>query len=280
MAFTQARLDFMRRIPARYDLTHANEIVIIYGIGDNDSIETFVAEFADHANRSGPIHLTDVTAHGAHFIGQKPDERTIARLKRQNHADAYLGVNRFTCETVIRSGEGSTTDYEGSRVRRRHEFVDARCRAQVEVFDGTTGARTLTFDIAGEGTSPRVPKVGEEEAMIARESAARYAGIAAADAITPREVRETIELDASAPLFDRGMAQIDAGRLHAARTLWESLLPQYPASAPLLYDIAAVAEAEGDTGAACTYLERAMSAAPGDRKYRDALAMFRRRNGR
>jgi hypothetical protein len=275
-----ARIDFMRRIPAKYDLANIDEIAIVYGIGDNDSVETFVAEFADHTNRSGPIHLDDATAHGTHFIGQKPDERTITRLKREHPADAYLGVNRFTCETITKNGEGSTTDFDGARVRRKHEFVDARCHATVDVFDAKSGERILTFDAAGEGTSPRVDKVGQEEMMIARESAARYAGISAAEAITPREVRETIELDPSAPLFARGMALIDAGRLSAARALWEGLLPQNPANAPLLYDIAAVAEADGDAGAACTYLEQAMSAAPGDRKYRDALAMLRRRSGK
>jgi len=277
LVFGQARIDFMRRIPAQYDL-NANEVAIIYGIGDNDSVETFVTEFADRTNRSGPLHLSDVTAHGAHFIGQKPDERTIQRLKREHRADAYMGVNRFTCDAVTRTGEGSTTDYEGARVRRKHEFVDARCRARIELFDGTTGEKTLSFEIAGEGTSPRVTKVGDEEAMIARESAARYAAIAAADAITSREVREAIELDTAAPQFARGMAMIDAGHLSEARTFWEGLVDQNPKSAPLLYDIAATAEALGDTAAAGTYFERAAGAAPSERKYREALAMFRRRN--
>jgi tetratricopeptide (TPR) repeat protein len=279
-ALGQARIDFMRRIPAQYDLSHLDEIAIVYGIGDNDSVETFVAEFIDHTNRFGPIHLSDATAHGAHFIGQKPDDRTITRLKREHPADAYLGVNRFSCDLVTRTGEGSTTDFDGARVRRKHEFVDARCHARIDVFDAKTGERTLTFDASGEGTSPRVEKVGDEEMLIARESAARYAGISAAEAITPREVRETIQLDTTAPLFARGMALIDADRLDAARALWEGLLTQYPASAPLLYDIAAVAEAQGDAGAACTYLERAMSAAPGERKYHDALRMLRRRSGK
>jgi hypothetical protein len=280
LALAQARIDFMRRIPAQYDLPNVSEIAVIYGIGDNDSVETFVAEFADHTNRFGPIHLNDATAHGAHFVGQKPDERTITRLKRQHPADAYLGVNRFSCDTVTKTGEGSTTDFDGARVRRKHEFIDARCHARVEVFDGKSGEQILSFDATGEGTSPRVPKAGEEEMVIARESAARYAGISAAEAITPREIRETIALDTSAPLFARGMALINADRLSAARALWEGLLTEESGSAPLLYNIAAVAEAQGDAGAACTYLERAMSAAPGDRKYRDALTMVKRRSAK
>src|SRR3954470_18205924 len=105
LASAADRIDYMRHVPARYDLANASEIAILYGIGDNDSVETFVSEFAEHTNRAGPIHLADVTAHGAHFIGQKPDDRTIQKLKRENRADAYMGVTRFTCEFVTRNGE-------------------------------------------------------------------------------------------------------------------------------------------------------------------------------
>ena len=277
-AVAQPRISFIRRIPARYNLSYANEIAVLYGIGDNDSVETFVDEFIDHTNRSGPLHLTDVTAHGAHFMGQKPDERTIRRLKREHRADAYMGINRFTCQMTTRTGEGSTTDYEGARVRRKHEFVDARCFATVEIFDGRSGDRTLAFDISGDGTSPRVGQVTDEERLIARESAARYAGIAAADAITPREIRETIELDPTVPMFDRGMAYIDAGRLRDARATWEGALGQNTKSAALLYNLAAVAEAAGDVAGARAYLDRAIGLAPGERRYREALARFKRRN--
>lgn len=277
-AVAQPRISFMRRVPAQYDLSYADEIVLIYGIGDNDSVETFVDALVDRTNRSGALHLTDVTARGTHFAGQKPDERTIQRLKRQYRANAYMGVNNFTCDMTTRKGEGSTTDYEGARVKRKHEFVDARCRAIIEVFDARSGDRTLAFGIAGDGTSPRVEQVTDEERAIARESAARYAAIAAADAITSRDIRETIDLQPGVPLFDRGMAYIDAGRLREARAVWEGALAQNPKSAPLLYDLAAVCEAAGDVAAARSYLDRASAAAPKDRFYRDAMARFRRRN--
>ena len=278
LLLAQPRLTFIRVVPARYDLSWANEIVIVYGIGDNDSVETFVGELTDHTNRSGPLHLTDATSHGAHFLGQKVDERTVARLKRQYPADGYMGVKDFTCDFVTRTGEGSTTDYEGSRVRRKHEFVDAKCRAHIEI--SSNGRPPLAFDIMGEGTSPRVDKITEEDKLIARESAARYAAIAAADAITPREVRESIVLDETAPLFDRGMVQIDAGNLREARRIWESALPKHAKSGPLLYDLAAVCEAAGDMAGARSYLDQAIVAAPKEKRYRDALADFRRRNGR
>ena len=272
------RISFVHQEPARYDLSYADEIVIVYGIGDNDSVETFVDEFVDRTNRSGRLHFTDVSAHGTHFVGQKPDERTVQRLKRQYRGDAYLGVNNFTCALTPRTGEGSTTDYEGARVKRKHEFVDARCSARVEVFDARSGARTLAFDVSGEGTSPRVSQVTDEERMIARESAARYAAIAAADAITPREVRETIDMEPGVPMFDRAMAYIDAGRLRDARVLWEGVLGATAKPAPLLYDLAAVCEAAGDTAAAREYLNRAIAASPTERRYREAMARFKRRN--
>jgi len=279
-ALADARISFTRRIPPQHNLGAVDEIAIIYAIGDNDSVETFVDSFADHVNRLGGLHLSDVTAHGQHFVGQRPDERTIARLRRKHRADAYMGINRFTCETAVRGGEGSATDFDGTRVRRKHQFVDATCRALVVVLDAAKGERTLSFEVAGEGTSPRVSQVTDEERTIALDQAARYAGIIASEAITPRDLRESIELDPNAPYFARGMAMIDASRPSDARSLWEGVLIRNPRSAPLLHNLAAVAEATGDLAAACDYLERAMSAAPGDRRYRTALEMFRRRNGK
>src|SRR5512141_2753244 len=119
-ALAQPRISFVRRIPARYDLGEANEVGIVYVIGDNDSVGTFVDEFVDRTNRFGPIHLTDITAHGT-YRGRKPDANAIRRFRRRHPADAYMGINGFSCETATRTGEGSTTDYEGARVKRKHE---------------------------------------------------------------------------------------------------------------------------------------------------------------
>jgi hypothetical protein len=277
LAAAQPRISFVRRIPPRYDLSPANEIAVVYVIGENDSVGTFVGELVDRTNAAGPIHLIDVTAHGT-YRGSRPETRSIRRFRRRYPADRYMGIGRFTCMTTTRSGEGSTTDYEGARVRRKHEFIDATCRARVEVLDGRTGVETHAFEVSGEGTSPRVERAGEEERKIAMDSAARYAAIVAAEMITPREIRESVELDPAAPYFERGMALIDAGRLRAARDFWETMLVQAPRSAPLFLKLAAVTEAGGDPGAACDYLERAMMAAPKDRRYRIAMEAFRRRN--
>ena len=45
--------------------------------------------------------------------------------------------------------------------------------------------------------------------------------------ITPRVVRETIEMDDSAPSFDEGMSMIRSERLEDARAIWEVTLRQH-----------------------------------------------------
>lgn len=278
-AFADARITFLRRIPPPHSLSPAENVALIYAIGDNESIRTFLDVFLDHTNRYSALRVNDVTKQARQLVGQHPDEKALQRLRRIYKADAYVAINRFTCETANRTGEGSTTDFEGNRVKRKHQFVDAICRARVDVLDAQKGETTVSFEVRGEGTSPRVVDLTDEERTIALDSAAKYAAIAAADAITPREARETLELDGTAPSFDVALALIDDGRLRQARAIWESALNQYPASAALLYNLGAVSEAMGDLAAARGYFERAALQSP-ERRYRAGFEMFRRRNGK
>src|SRR4029079_9891165 len=220
---------------------------------------------------------TDVT--NRQFVAHRPDDQVLQRLQRQYKAQAYLAIDRFTCETFTRQGEGSTTDFEGNRVKRKHQFIDAVCRARVEVLEPQTGDAKIAFDVHGEGTSPRVVDITDEERTIALDSAAKYAAIAAAEGITPREARETLELDETAPSFDSALALIDDRRLRQARAIWESALNQYPGSPALLYNLGAVAEAMGDVRAARGYFENAAMHST-ERRYRAGFEMFRRRNGK
>jgi tetratricopeptide (TPR) repeat protein len=276
----EPRIIFIRRIPPAYSLAPAEEIAVIYAIGDNESIETFLDVFVDHTNRVGSVRLTDVTPHGQNFVGERPDDKTFRRLRREHRADAYIGINRFTCQTTARGGEGSTTDLEGARVKRKHRWIDAICRARIDVLDAKKGERILTYEVSGEGTSPRLEDVSEEERTIALDQAARYAAIVAAERITPREIRETIELEQNAPSFEKGMSMIEGDRLREARALWEATLRNYPSSPALLYNLGAVSEAMGDLERARDYFERASRLAPGERRFRGGIEMFRRRNGK
>ncbi|MGZ7079887.1 MAG: hypothetical protein ACXVJT_10775, partial [Thermoanaerobaculia bacterium] len=246
-ALAEPRITFFRRIPPPHSLAPAENVALIYAIGDNESIKTFLDIFLDHANRSSALRVMDVT--NRQFVAHRPDDRVLQRLRRQYKADAYIAIDRFTCETVTRSGEGSTTDFEGNRVKRKHQFIDAVCRARIEVLEPQNGELRIAFDVRGEGTSPRVVDITDEERTIALDSAAKYAAIAAAEGITPREARETLELDETAPSFDSAMVLIDDGRLRQARAIWESALNRYPGSPALLYNLGAVSEAMGDVRA-------------------------------
>ncbi len=276
-ALADPRITFLRKIPPPHSLSPAEDLALIYAIGDNESIRTFLDIFLDHTNRSKALRVTDVT--NRQFVGRRPDERILERLRRQYKADAYVAINRFTCDTAIRAGEGSTTDFEGNRVKRKHQFIDAVCHARIDVMDAQKGEVKVSFEVRGEGTSPRVVDITDEERTIALDSAAKYAAIAAAEQITPREARETLELDGTAPSFDSAMAMIDDGRLRQGRAIWESALNQYPDSPSLLYNLGAVSEAMGDLPSARSYFESAATHST-ERRYRAGFEMFRRRNGK
>ena len=95
--------------------------------------------------------------------------------------------------------------------------------------------------------------------------------------VTPRRVRESIELDARAPEVERAMLLIDAGRLSAARTLWQRALERAPESAPIQFNIAALSEAMGEIGAAREHYGRAIQLAPKERRYKLEARLFERR---
>src|SRR5262249_1027884 len=98
--------------------------------------------------------------------------------------------------------------------------------------------------------------------------AARYAALNAAEMITPRVVKETIELEERAPSFEEGMAMIDANRLQDARAIWEVALQRNRNSAALNYNLAAVCEAAGDAASAKKYFQSAVRLAPNESRYR------------
>jgi Flp pilus assembly protein TadD len=102
--------------------------------------------------------------------------------------------------------------------------------------------------------------------------------VSAAEAITPRVVRESIELDDTAPAFEEAHSMIVADRLADARAIWESSLRRHRDSAPLYFDLGAVCEALGDVTSARKYFEQAQQLAPGDARYRSEVSMFRKRN--
>jgi tetratricopeptide (TPR) repeat protein len=96
--------------------------------------------------------------------------------------------------------------------------------------------------------------------------------------VTPRRIKESIELDARAPEMDRAMLLIDAGRLAAARNVWTRQLERNPDSAPLHYNVAAVSEAMGEAEVAREHYLAATRLAPKERWYQLEARMFERRS--
>jgi tetratricopeptide (TPR) repeat protein len=276
-ALAAPRLNFTRTIPAAHGLGHAEHVAVIYAISDNEKIRVFLEDFLDRTNRFGSTRIENVVDIGHHYIGATPDEATAQALRRDHPADAYLGIYGFTCDSKERTAEGSEHDSGGERVKRAHRWIDATCRARVDVMNGA-GQRLFSFHTSGQGTSPRAATITPEETNIALEQAAHFAAVSASDAITPRTARESIELDESAPAFDEAYSLIAGDRYADARAIWESLVPRHRDSASLQFDLGAVCEALGDVGAAQKHFEEAQRLVPGSPRYRSELAMFRKRN--
>ena len=256
-----ARLTFERTIPPPLNLGGARDLAVVYAIGDSDRIGMFLDTFIDQTNRAGLLKVIDGTAPG-------PDT-----------AEVFIRITSFTCRTADRSAEGSTYNYEGRRVKRRHRFVDAVCEAKLELLNGKTVAKMGTFRVSGEGTSPRVDRLTGDEGNVALDQAARYTAISAAEQITPRRVRETITLIEDAPRFNEGMALIDRGRPQEARKIWESEMQRDSKSTALRFNLAAVCEAAGDVPAAAQHYADLRKLAPDEKRFRAEFEMFRRRNG-
>jgi tetratricopeptide (TPR) repeat protein len=250
------RITFERIVPALHAIG-GEDVAIVQAIGDQASIETFVDIFVEQANKSQFLRMRDL-------------RRTTGP------ADAYLDIKRFTCEVSVMKGEGTMRDADDKRVRRKYEWADAICTAHVDVMSKTMRP-VSSFHVKGEGTSPRVAEVGDEERRIALEQAARYAAISAAERITPRRVRESIVLEENAPAFEEGKAMIDSGRLAEARAIWTKAVRTEPGSAPLRYNLGAVCEALGDRMAAEQHYKAARALAPNEARYALELRLFQKR---
>ena len=274
-----ARITFERTVPARQSLGDAEDLVITYAVGDTDRITTFIDVFLDQATRGGMLRVIDPTmverSTERHHRWRRPPKYVDQRYR----ADAYLRIDRFSCETMERSGQGGAYDVDGNRVRRTQRWVDATCTAHLEALAKESKKKIVEFSVRGEGTSSRVDTLTDEEREIATDQAARYAAVAAAEEITPRRVRETITLIEDSPAFERGMAMIESEQNDLARQIWERTAKSNPESAALQFNLAAVCEASGDLKAAGEHYDAARRLAPGDPRFRFERDMFLRRYG-
>src|ERR1051325_11433547 len=268
------RISFMRKVAAPHDLAPAERVVVIYAIGDNNKTDAFVEDFVDTVARAGTLRIENAVERNHHVV----DERTLASLRREHPADMYIAVNQFSCNGREKSAKGSEHDpVTGERIRRTHRWVDAQCMARLAILAGNDGKRLFAFSVTGEGTSPRARELSDDERDVAYLQAAHYAAVRAAEEITPRYVRESIELDENAPQFDEAWSMVRSGRLEDARAIWQSALRRHAADPALNYDLGAICEALGDLDAAHRYFQAAVKLSPKESLYRNELELLAKR---
>ena len=268
------RITFTRTMAPAHDLAPAESLAVIYAIGDSSKVDAFIEHFVDLVSRAGVLRIVNAVENNHHLI---VDDLSLRTVRREHPADAYLGINRFTCTGDEKSAEGSEHLDSGDRVKRMHHWIDAMCSARIDVLN-SDGKKMFSYTVRGEGTSPRSASLTEDERDVAFEQATRYAAVMAAEGITPRTVRETIELDENAPSFDEAFAMVRSERLEDARAIWQAAAIRHRDSAPLFFNLGAVSEAMGDLGAARDYYEKAAGLSPKERRYVTELRLFHRRN--
>ena len=267
------RVSFVRTIHPVHDI-NAERVAVVYAIGDNQNVLSFIDLFVEYAGRAGTLRVENVVEGNKHL---NFSDKSLAELRKEHPAEAYVGISLFTCAGAEHKGEVGDTNSSGERVHTKMEWLDAVCSAKVDI-RSSTGKRITTFMTHGEGTSPRVPALGPDERDIAYEQATRYAALSAAESIMPRQTREAIELDDTAPAFEDARVMINSDRLGDARAVWEAALARHRSSAALHFNLGAVCEAMGEVSAAAGYYEEAVKLAPKQTRYRSELNLFRKRN--
>jgi hypothetical protein len=273
-AWAGSRLTFTRTIPPPHDLGNAKHLVFIYALGDSDRVRVFVDSLTGVLSRSDFFAVDDVTERSQHLFGVKPDDPVFQDLRKHHPAEVYVGVTLFTCESVEKSSEG-TARTETGRESVTRRWTEARCSTRVDLMDGTTVKRLLSFHVRGDGSSVPSATPSDDDRDHALDEAARHAAIAASEMITPRRVRESIELDESVASFDEANSWLDAGQLERARAVFETAARAGGAAAH--FDLAAVCEALGDLDCARSHYEEAQKTAPKEERFRAELRRFKRR---
>ena len=97
---SSARITFDRVIRPAHDLGSAEQLAVIYAIGDNDKVGTFVDLLVDHGTRTGRLHIENDVENNLHVYTF--DEASLRALRRRHPADAYIGVSLFTCAAAER----------------------------------------------------------------------------------------------------------------------------------------------------------------------------------
>jgi hypothetical protein len=275
-ADSPTRLTFWRRLPAAHDLSEADRIAVVYALGDSEQLRTFVDVFVEQSRRSEDFDdVEDLSVTEQHLYGPNTAGSVFRHLRHEYPADVYLGFNRFTCVQTDKSAAGFERDVDGQKSPATKRWVETRCAVLVDVIDGRSGKRRDSFRITGDGSSPPMDTLSPETHERSAQNAARHTALNAAESMAPGKVRETIDLDDSAPDFDHAALLISAGELARARRFLESRLAGHADSAALAFDLGALCEALDDLPAARRYYDTAERLAPANAQFRTQIRSFR-----
>ena len=273
---TPTRLTFWRRLPAAHDMGDVSRIAVVYALGDSEQLRTFVDVFVEQSRRSAVFdEVQDLSLTEQHLYGPKTAGSVFRNLRREYPADIYLGFNLFTCAQSDKSGAGIERDADGVKTPVIRQWVETRCAVRVDVIDGRSGKRSDSFHIFGDGSSPPSETISGESHVRSARNAARHTALSAAESIAPGKVRETIDLDETAPDFDGAALLISAGELKGARRLLESQIASHSDSAALAFDLGALSEALDDLPSARRYYDTAERLAPSNAQFRSQIRSFR-----
>ena len=230
-----------------------------------------VSELVRRSATKGSLRFVD-----ARTLGLKPEDLasgsgSATDLLSTVPADAWGGIRLLGCASEPRS-QNVTRGSGTSMVQVTEYWYEATCSAELAVVDaGGTALATLSVEgrnESGRRDQPDSVSVQEQAFWASIDDAARRM----IDQAARRKLRLPVPFDRQAPLAAEGLAEIDAGRLPAARALWEGALAANPASAGLRFNLGAVCEALGDPAAARSAYEDCLKLAPGHADARKAVA--------
>lgn len=231
-----------------------------------------VGELVRRSTPKAKVHFVDARGLGlkpADLVqGTEAMKAAIAKVP----ADVLGGIRLLGCSSDLRS-QTVTRGSGASAVQVTEYWYVGSCSAELTVVDGS-GEELATLEVEGRYESSRRDNAPEGVAVQEQVfwSSVDDAAKRLLDRTARKKLHVPVPFDEAAPLAAEGLAEIDAGRLAAARTLWEGALEANPSSAGLRFNLGAVQEALGDARAAKASYEDALRLSPADANATKALA--------
>lgn len=231
-----------------------------------------VGELVRRSTAKAKMHFVDARGLGLKpaDLSQKTEAMTAAVAKVP--ADVLGGLRLLGCSSELRQ-QSVTRGSGASAVQVIEYWYVGSCSVELKVVDAA-GEELTTLEVEGRNESSR--RDNSPEGVAVQEQVFWQSVDDAAKRLIDQSARKKLHVpvpfDKEAPLATEGLAEIDAGRLAAARTLWEGALEANPTSVGLRFNLGAVQEALGDTAAAKASYEEALKLSPADANATKALA--------